>query len=276
MTVPTTGSTKAQAEGTARRAADSPIMAKAARLGFLAKGLVYALIGLLAIQIAFGDSKQADQKGALQTIADKPGGSIVLWLMVVGFVAYAVWRLSEAAWGRHEETDEKKRTVKRIGSAANGLVYLFFGLLAFKTVTGASSNNSSDVTAKVLEWPGGQVLVFVAGLVVLAIAVGLTIRGLKTDFEKHLDTGRMSRTTFTAVRRLGQVGYVCRGGVFAVVGILVCKAALDHQPGKAKGFDVALKSLAGAPGGQVLLVLAGVGLVCFGAYCWAEARYRRL
>ncbi len=278
MSVPTAGSAKAQAEGTAHQAANSGAMNMAARLGFLAKGLVYGLIGLLAIQVAFGDSERTDQKGALQTIADKPGGSIVLWLMVLGFAAYAVWRLSEAAWGRRDETDEKKRTAKRIGSAANGLVYLFFGVLAFKTVTGSSSSSSSssDVTAKVLEWPGGQTLVFIAGLVVIAIAVGLTIRGLKTDFEKHLNTGEMSRTTFTAVRRLGQVGYVCRGAVVALIGVLVCKAAMDHQPGKAQGFDVALKSLAGAPGGQVMLVVAGLGLVCFGAYCWAEARYRRL
>lgn len=275
---PTASSAKSQAEGTAQRAANSGAMEKAARLGFLAKGLVYALIGLLAVQVAFGASERTDQKGALQTIAEKPGGSIVLWLMVVGFAAYAVWRLSEAAWGRRDETDEKKRTAKRIGSAINGLVYVFFGVLAFKTVTGSSSSSSSssDVTAKVLEWPGGKVLVFIAGLVVIAIAIALAIRGLKTDFEKHLNTGQMSRTTFTAVRRLGQVGYVCRGAVFALVGVLVCKAALDHKPGKAQGFDVALKSLAGAPGGQVMLVLAGVGLVCFGAYCWAEARYRRL
>jgi hypothetical protein len=278
MSVPTAGSATARATGTARRAANGGAMNTAARLGFLAKGLVYALIGVLAVQVALGNSERADQKGALQTIADKPGGSLVLWLMVVGFAAYAVWRLTEAAWGRRDETDEKKRTAKRIGSAANGLVYLLFGVLAFKTVTGSSSSSSSssDVTGKVLEWPGGQVLVIVAGLVVIAIAVGLTVRGLKTDFEKHLNTGRMSRTTFTAVRRLGQVGYVCRGGVFALVGILVCKAALDHEPGKAQGFDVALKSLAGAPGGQVMLVIAGLGLVCFGVYCWAEARYRRL
>ena len=126
MSVPTAGSAKAQAEGTAHQAANSGAMNMAARLGFLAKGLVYALIGLLAIQVAFGDSERTDQKGALQTIADKPGGSIVLWLMVVGFAAYAVWRFSEAAWGRREETDEKKRTAKRIGSAINGAVYLFF------------------------------------------------------------------------------------------------------------------------------------------------------
>ncbi len=271
MPVPTS------ARSGARRAADSEAMTKAARLGFLAKGLVYALIGVLAVQVAFGDSERTDQQGALQAIAEKPGGSIVLWLMVVGFLAYAGWRLSEAAWGRRDESDDTKRTLKRLGSAANGLVYLAFGALAFRTVTGGSSSSSSaDVTAKVLEWPGGQVLVFLGGLVVLGIAVGLTVRGLKTDFEKHLDTGKMGRTTFTAVRRLGQVGYLARGAVFALIGILVCKAALDHQPGKAQGFDVALKSLAGAPGGQALLVAAGLGLVCFGAYCWAEARYRRL
>ena len=263
----------------ARRAANSKTMDRLARLGFVAKGVVYALIGLLALQVAFGSSNQrTDQKGALQEIASKPGGSVVLWLMVVGFAAYAVWRFSEALWGRRDETDEKKRTAKRIGSALNGLVYLFFGVLAFKTVTGSSSSSSSssDVTAKALGWPGGQTLVVIAGLVIIVIAAALTWRGLRTDFEKHLDTSRMSRTTFTVVRRLGQVGYVARGAVFAVIGILVIKAAMDHQPGKAQGFDVALKSLAGAPGGQVLLVLAAIGLVCFGAYCWAEARYRRL
>lgn len=276
MSVPTTS--RPSAEGQARRAANSGAMNSAARLGFVAKGLVYGLIGLLAVQVAFGGNKRTDQKGALQTLASKPGGELVLWLMVIGFAAYALWRFSEAAWGRRDETDDKKRTLKRLGSAVNGLVYLFFGVLAFRTATGTSSSKSesSDITAKVLEWPGGQAIVFVAGLVVIGIAIALTFRGLKTDFEKHLDTGRMSRTMFTAVRRLGQVGYVGRGAVFAVVGILVCKAAMDHQPGKAQGFDVALKSLAGAPGGQVLLVLAGVALVCFGLYCWAEARYRRL
>jgi hypothetical protein len=266
------------ASGAAQQAANSDAFNKAARVGFLAKGLVYALIGALAIQVAFGESEQTDQQGALQSVADKPGGSVVLWLMVLGFVGYAVWRFSEAAWGRHEETDEKKRTVKRLGSAANGLIYLGFGVLAFRTVTAGSSggSTSADVTATVLKWPGGQTMVFVAGLVVIAIAIGLTVRGLKTDFEKHLDTGRMSQTTFKAVRRLGQVGYVARGVVFGLVGIFVCKAAMDYQPDKASGFDVALKSIAGAPFGQFLLVLAGLGLICFGAYCVAEARYRRL
>ena len=123
---------------------------------------------------------------------------------------------------------------------------------------------------------GGKALVILAGLVVIGIAIALAVRGLKTDFEKHLDTGQMSGTTFTAVRRLGQVGYVARGAVFAVIGGLVIKADLDNSPGKAAGFDVALKSMASAPFGQVLLMAAALGLIAFGAYCVAEARYRRL
>jgi len=266
------------ARGEAHQAANSDAINKAARVGFLAKGLVYALIGLLAFQIALGDSEQADQKGALQAVAEQPGGSVVLWLMVIGFTGYALWRFTEAAWGRRDEPDEKKRTVKRIGSAANGLVYLAFAVLAFRTVTSSSSSGSSgeSMTAKVLEWPGGQALVVLAGLVVIAIGIALTVRGLKTDFEKHLDTGRMSRRTFEAVHRLGQVGYVARGIVFGLVGIFVIKAAMDHEPGKAEGFDVALKSVADAPYGTFLLMAAALGLICFGAYCAAEARYRRL
>ena len=279
MSTPTTSSTaKDGAERHAGQAANSEWLYRAARLGFLAKGLVYALIGVLAFQVAMGDQQRADQKGALQAIAAKPGGSVVLWLMVLGFLAYAGWRFSEAAFGRRDETDEKKRTAKRIGSALNGAIYLSFAVLAFRTVTSSSSSGGggADITAKVLGWRGGQAIVMTAGLVIMVVAVALAWRGLKADFEKHLNTGRMSRTTFTAVRRLGQVGYIARGAVFFLIGALVVKAAVDHQPGKAQGFDVALRSLAGAPFGQVLLIAAALGLICFGAYCVAEARYRRL
>jgi Domain of Unknown Function (DUF1206) len=278
MSTPTASTAKDSAELHARQAANSQWLDRAARLGFLAKGLVYALIGVLAFQVAMGDQQRADQKGALQSIAAKPGGSIVLWLMVIGFLAYAGWRFSEAAFGRRDETDEKKRTAKRLGSALNGAIYLSLAVLAFRTVTSSSSSGGSgtDITAKVLAWPGGQAIVVIAGLVIMVVAAALAWRGWKTDFEKHLDTSRMSHTTFTAVRRLGQVGYVARGAVFFLIGILVIKAAMDHQPGKAQGFDVALRTLAGAPFGQLLLILAAFGLICFGTYCFAEARYRRL
>lgn len=273
-TTPTLGAD--QAAQAARQASNSRAADAAARAGFVAKGLVYALIGVLGIQVAFGDNARTDQKGALHAVAQQPGGELVLWLMAIGFAGYALWRFSEAIWGRREETDPKKRTVKRIGSAANGLVYLLFGILAVKVATGSSTSGQQSMTAKVLNGPGGQTIVVVAGLVIIAIAIGLTWRGLSTDFEKHLNSAQMSRRTYQVVRRLGQVGYVCRGIVFALVGVFVIKAAMDHQPGKAQGFNVAMKSLLDAPGGPALLTAAGLGLICFGVYCLAEARYRQL
>jgi len=116
----------------------------------------------------------------------------------------------------------------------------------------------------------------VIGLVLIGVGVALAWRGVKTDFEKQLKSGEMSPRTYAVVRRLGQAGYLARGVVVALVGGLVIKAALDHDPQKASGVDVALKSLAEAPFGKFLLGLAALGLICFGAYSFAEARYRRL
>ncbi|MGH8969828.1 MAG: DUF1206 domain-containing protein [Actinomycetes bacterium] len=269
--------TTSRATGSAHRAADSGAVNKAARVGFLARGLVYVLIGVLALQVAFGGSERTDQQGALQKVADQPFGTALLWVMVLGFLGYAAWRFSEAAWGRRDETDEKKRTVKRIGSGASGLIYLLLGGTAVMVVTSSGSGSGGEsVTAKVLDTPGGQTIVVVAGLVIVGVAVGLTVRGLKTDFEKHLDRSGMSARAYGVVRRLGQVGYIARGVVFGLVGLFVVKAAVDHQPGKAQGFDVALESVAEAPFGRLLLMLTALGLVAFGTYSFAEARYRRL
>lgn len=265
------------AEAAARQAADSDWLVRAARVGFVAKGLIYVLIGLLAVQVALGDSQQADQDGALRAVSGTPGGVVVLWAMVAGFLGYAGWRLGQAAFGRYEETDERTRTIKRIGSALNALAYLAFAVLVLRLLlTSSSGGGSASLTGRVLEWPGGQAIVVTAGLVVLGIAVGLTWRGLSTDFDKHLDKGKLSAGAFSMLSRLGQVGYVARGLVIGLVGVLVVKAAIEHEPGQAKGLDVAIKSLAQAPFGQVLLIVVAVGLVCFGAYCLAEARYRRL
>lgn len=266
------------AHGVARRAGNSDLVSAAARLGFAARGLVYVLVGVLALQVARGASERADQKGAIQKIAEQPFGKLVLWVMVAGFFGYALWKLSEAAWGRRDERDRKKRAAKRFGSLVTGLLYGVFGISVLKTVTGGGSSggNQKALTARILDAPGGQELVVLIGLVVIGIGVALTARGLKTDFEKHLQRWRMSRRTYDAARRLGQAGYVARGVVFALVGVFVIRAAQDHNPNQAGGLDVALKSLARAPFGPLLLLAAAVGLVCFGAYSFVEARYRRL
>ncbi len=268
------------ASGTARQAADSGVLEKGARIGLAARGLVYVLIGLLAGQVAFGGGggQTTDQQGALQKIVEQPFGKVLLWLVAVGFLAYGAWRLGEAAFGRREEPDEKKRTVKRIESLCSGLFYLFFCVAALRVATGSggSGKKQKDMTARLLDASGGKTVLIVIGLVIIGVSAALAWRGWKTDFEKQLDKSSMSGRTYDVVRRLGQVGYIARGAVFGLVGVLVVKAALDHDPNKAGGLDVALRSVAAAPYGKFLLLAAAAGLICFGLYSFAESRYRRL
>jgi hypothetical protein len=271
--------TRQRAARTARQAADSKWIQRTARVGLAARGLVYVLIGILAFQIAFVDrAERADQQGAFQTLASNGFGKVVLWLVILGFVGYGLWQASEAAWGHRTERDDRKRTANRVESAVKAVIYLVLAVVAFRVVTGSSSGSQGgeQVTAKALQLPGGQILVGLAGLVIVAAAVLLAWRGLQTKFEEHLDLSELGPGARSVVITLGKVGYVARGVVFSLVGILVVAAAVTFDPDKARGMDAALRQVAARPYGPWLLSLMALGLMCFGAYSLAESRYRRL
>jgi hypothetical protein len=180
-------------------------------------------------------------------------------------------------WGHRDETDEIKRTLRRIGSLGSGLVNIALSFLAARVAAGGGGGGSSrGLTARVLEAPGGKTILVVLGVVVIGVGVVLAWAGLKTDFERELKHGEMGHRTYAVVRRLGQSGYLARGLVIGIAGWLAIDAALEKDPKKAPNMDVALKSLVAAPFGRVLLLVAAVGLICFGAYSFAEVRYRKL
>ena len=273
------GDSGQRAASAARQAADSKWIERAARVGLAARGLVYVLIGILALQIAFVDrAERADQKGAFQTLAQNGFGRLVLWLVILGFLGYGLWQATEAAWGHRRELDDRKRTANRAESAVKAVIYLVLAVVAFRVVTGSSQGGqgSEQVTAKLLQLPGGQVLVGLAGLVIVAAAVLLAWRGLRTKFEEHLDLSELGPRARSAVINLGKVGYLARGIVFTLVGILVVAAAVTFDPDKARGMDAALRQVVARPYGPWLLGLMALGLMCFGAYSFAESRYRRL
>ena len=274
-----TGDTGQRAARAARQAADSRWIERTARVGLAARGLVYVLIGILAFQIAFVDrAERADQQGAFQTLAQNGFGKAILWLVILGFVGYGLWQASEAAWGHRREPDDRKRTASRIESAVKAVIYLVLAVVALRVVTGASSGGQSgeQVTAEVLQLPGGQVLVALTGVAIVGAAVLLAWRGVRTKFEEHLDLAELGPGARSALITLGKVGYVARGIVFSLVGILVVAAAVTFDPDKARGMDAALRQVAARPYGPWLLSLMALGLMCFGAYSFAEARYRRL
>ena len=266
-----------QVRGRARRASRSPALHWLARAGLAARGVLYVLIGWVAILVALGQtSHPADQQGALQLLAAKPLGLVSLWLLALGFAAYALWRLSEAAFGATGEGDGAGPRVKALGS---GVVYAAMSVLTFKIITGRHSNQvrqQQDITATVMRHPGGQWLVGIAGLVVVIIGLALIIQGVRRKFLKYLQTSRMSPRTRKVVEWLGVIGTIARGVVIGLVGVLVIDAAVTHKASKSGGIDKALLTLRDQPFGEFLLILAALGLVIFGLYGLCEARWRRV
>jgi uncharacterized membrane protein len=269
--------TTARASGTARRASDSPAARGLARAGLAARGILYILIGWVAILVALGQtSQQADQQGALQLLASKPYGLASLWLLGIGFAGYALWRLSEAAFG---VTGEGNGAGPRLKSLVRALVYAGFAYLTFKVISGAQGSQTKkqqDLTATVMHHPGGRWLVGLVGVIIVIVGLALVFEGIRRKFLKNLQTSRMRPRTRRLVEWLGVIGTAARGAVFALVGVLVIEAAVSYQPAKAGGIDKALLTLRNQPFGEFLLILAAVGLAIFGIYGLCEARWRRV
>ncbi len=266
-----------RASARARRASDSPAARALARAGLTARGVIYILIGWVAILVALGkSSQQADQQGALQLLAGKSYGMVSLWLLAIGFVAYALWRLSEAAFG---VTGEGNGAGPRLKSLGRAVVYAALAYLTFKVISGGQSNQTAkqqDVTATVMRHAGGRWLVGMVGLLIVIGGLALVVQGLRRKFMKDMRTSQMSWRTRRIVEWLGVIGTVARGLVFALAGILVIDAAVTYNASKAGGIDKALLTLRNQPFGEFLLLLAAAGLVVFGVYGLCEARWRKV
>ncbi|MER5529909.1 DUF1206 domain-containing protein [Streptomyces sp. NPDC002677] len=277
-----TGSATARGRGQVRRAANSKAIAAAARAGFVARGVIYALIGVLSLRIAFsGGGKQADRGGAIAEIAQKPFGTVLLWMLGVALAGMALWRLSEAAFGQAGPDGGKPG--KRAMAAGRSV---FYGFVAYSVLSyaagdkssgsGSSDKNSQDVTAKALDWPGGQWIVGVAGAAVAAAGLWIAARAVMRKFEKHLRMSEMSSKMRKVVAFFGTFGGTARGVVFATAGCFAVAAAVQHKPGRAKGMDDTLRTFADTPAGPWLLALIAIGLMAFGVFSWANARWRDL
>jgi len=279
--VGTTGRrTARQAEAAGEDVARSKHLERLARAGLVARGVVYGLIGILAIKVAFGSGGETtDQQGALKTIAGQPFGKVLLVLVAIGLAGYALWRLVRAAIGHGPETGEDDAK-DRISGVVSGIAYGALCFTAVKILIGSSSSSSSSKTEKatggVLDWPLGRYLVIVAGLVVLGVAVDQALKGIKQKFREDAKTGEMSPRVDQAYTAVGVVGHLARAVVFALIGWFVIKAAIDFDPDKAVGLDQALSKLASSTFGPVVLAVVAAGLVAFGAYSVLDGRYRRV
>ena len=268
------------ASAAGRDAASSRWLQWLARGGLVARGAMYLLIGVLAVQIAFGSGgKQADTSGALRAVAAHPGGIVVLWLLAVGFAGLAIWRFAEVVYGQAGPGGRKAG--KRLGSLARAVVYAFIcgTVVSFILGTGGKTSGntqSKDATATLMAHGGGRWLVALIGIGIGIGGVALAVYGIRRKFLEHLRMAQMSRSTAKVVKTLGLVGYVARGVVFCVAGGFLVDAAVSFSPQKAQGIDGSLLKLATTPVGPGLLVAVALGLVVFGVYSGCEARWRQV
>ena len=248
-----------------------------ARLGVIAYGAVHLLVAWLALQVAYGDLDgggvgKADKTGALQTIAGGTGGQVVLWLVAVGLGVSVLWQLMEASRKGHRAW----RRAMNIGEA------VLFGYLAFtagKLAAGSPSSSTDQaqrgLIGSLLAESWGKPVVWAIGIAIVAAGAALAWHGHSHDFAEELDLSPASATTHRLAVRLGHVGYVALGAVYAVAGVLVVVAAVQSDPAKATGLDVALRTLAAQAYGPVFLTLIAAGLATFAVYTLFDARFRR-
>ncbi|MET9856194.1 DUF1206 domain-containing protein [Streptomyces sp. NPDC006450] len=249
-----------------------------ARCGLAARGVLYVLVGILAVRIAFGDGgKEADRQGALQELGGTPFGVVLIWAVGLGFVCMALWCLSEVVFGAAGPKGDEP--LQRLASTSRCLFYavVAYSVFAFSAGGGRSGDEQSrDVTAKALGLPAGQWLVGAAGLGIGIAGVVIAVQAARRTFRKDLAMVGVTTPWRKAVDFLGVSGGTARGSVFAAVGGFVVYAALRYDPAQAKGLDDTLRSFTRTSAGPWLLVAVSVGLVLFGLFSWALARWHKV
>jgi hypothetical protein len=266
-----------RAESAGRQAHQSDWLDHAARIGLVAYGLVHLVIAWLALQLAFGDKKgSADSQGAVQQLQEQPFGHVLVWAVAIGMFLLAIWQALEALFGyRDEEGFTQVR--KRLTAAGKAVAYVVIGITAVHAATGSSSSSkkggTDSTTAKVMDWPGGQVLVCLLGLGIIGAGGYLVYRAWTEKFAKHINAEGKSGQTGTAYLWFGKAGYTAKGVTFAIIGALFLYAGLSHEAKKSGGLDQALHKVLQQPFGPFLLVLIALGLGCYGLFCFARARH---
>jgi hypothetical protein len=196
--------------------------------------------------------------------------------VAVGLAGYASWRLVRAALGHGAEASDSN--LDRVAALGSGVAYAILCAIAVEILLGSSGSggNAKKATGGVLGWPGGRVLVGVAGVVMLAVAAYQGYQGISRKFLEDSKTGQMKPTVRRWITRVGVVGHLARMVVFGLVGVFLLRAAADYDPRKAVGLDGALAKLARNSYGPLLLGIVAAGLIAFAIYSFSDARYRRI
>jgi hypothetical protein len=273
---------KGRQEVEAKRVADEVVRSRGfewfARSGFVARGLIYGIIGILAVKLALGDGgKTTNQQGALKTIAHQPFGKVLLVLVAAGLAGYALWRITRSVLGHGREASDS--SFDRVAALASGVVYAGLCVIAVEIIVGAGSSGSGGAkkeTGGVFGWPGGRWLVGIAGAALIGVGLYQGYHGITKKFLEDSKTEQMTREVKRWITVIGVFGHLARMVVFGLVGVFLVKASADYSSNKAVGLDGALAKLAHQSYGPFLLGVVATGLIAFALYSLSDARFRRI
>ena len=259
----------------------SPALVLLGRAGYAAKGVVYIVIGTLAARAAFGKGgTTTDSKGALNIIGDGPYGTLALALIGAGLLGYMLWRLVAAITDAEGEGDKPTKLVVRAAQAGRGLIYGALGVEAIRVLGNRGEGESDaarDWSAKLLQLPYGRMLVYAAALGMLGYAGYQLYRALSAKkVRKHLDLSQAGPTASKWIVRFGHFGIAARAVVFAMIALFLFRAAREADSTEAGGIGDSLRELSQADHGSLVLGTVAFGLVAYGLYQLATARYRRM
>jgi len=264
-----------------RRAGRSRWVERLGRAGLVAKGVLYAVIGILAINVAVGAREEdAGREGALRAIAAQPFGRVLLTVLALGLAGYAAWRLAQGILDRDSEGEGVKGLAKRGGAVARGAWYAGLCVLTVTKIVGSGEDGGGGATTEdratsgVLGLPLGRYLVFAAAIGFFAAAIFNAYRAISCNFRKKLETEKMSEVEETAATGVGILGHLARFVVWGLIGAFLAKAAWEFDPEETAGLDAALHEVARQSYGGFLLGSLAVGLIAYALYCFVQARYR--
>jgi type IV secretory pathway VirB2 component (pilin) len=246
------------------------------RVGLASQGVLYAIVGVLALQVASGHDDRADQHGAMYAVVSQPFGRVLLFVLALGLALHCAWRVLLFLRGS-AGPDGAGDYAKRLGHLGRAVLYATFTWAAIEVLFDADKGGGQqrEGVARVLDWPGGSVIVAIVGVVIIGTGLWHASKLFTHKFVDDLDLDRRSDGVRKFVITLGSIGYLARGICFVLVGWFVVQAAIDHDPNESGGLDNALKRLVNSEYGPGLLQVLAIGVFVFGAYRIADALVRK-
>lgn len=252
------------------------------RVGYVAKGVVYAVVGLLAVRVAAGSGGDTEgPKGAISAIGSHPFGRTMLAVLAVGLIGYALWRFVQAAKDTEMKGGDAHGIIVRIGFAISGAIYLSLAIFAGSRALGIGGWSGSDGDAQreysawLLGTSGGIWLLGAIGVAVIGVGLAQLLKAYRVPFLKYYDRSRMDATLLERAKRLGQAGLTARAVTFAITGWFLIRAAWTANAGETKGLEEALAVIVQQPYGKVLLGIVAIGMIAYAAHCILQGVYRR-